>query len=195
MTTPTFCPCCSTATTAFNGNGVAALLVVREGEGNNKQQATQHSPQPLSTAYITLLLFTAQLPPKDRLLDDFHISNYTRLRDYNITLISLVNMLNDGPIISSKEALDISPSPSSSQAISRQNSSNQLSSMSRQNSSCQLNSMSRQNSSNQLNNMNACQESYILFKQCSTAGEVEGFSCGNAVASYMRCAMNGYNPC
>ena len=40
-----------------------------------------------------------------------------------------------------------------------------------------------------------CHESYRLFKQCSTAGEVEGFSCDSAVASYMRCAMNGCYPC
>eukprot|EP00970_Alexandrium_tamarense_P020874 scaffold15798_cov234-Alexandrium_tamarense.AAC.1 len=37
----------------------------------------------------------------------------------------------------------------------------------------------------------SCQDSYNLFKKCSTSGEVEGFSCGNAVASYMRCALNG----
>mmetsp|Transcript_6956 Transcript_6956/g.12388 ORF Transcript_6956/g.12388 Transcript_6956/m.12388 type:complete len:88 (-) Transcript_6956:306-569(-) len=37
----------------------------------------------------------------------------------------------------------------------------------------------------------ACQESYRLFKKCSTARETEGFSCSKAVASYMRCAMNG----
>lgn len=43
--------------------------------------------------------------------------------------------------------------------------------------------------------MSTCEESYRLFKQCSTAGEVEGFSCGTAVASYMKCALNGYNPC
>mmetsp|Transcript_19795 Transcript_19795/g.28201 ORF Transcript_19795/g.28201 Transcript_19795/m.28201 type:complete len:86 (+) Transcript_19795:88-345(+) len=37
----------------------------------------------------------------------------------------------------------------------------------------------------------ACQESYSLFKKCTMGGrEVEGFSCGKAVASYMRCALD-----
>mmetsp|Transcript_33411 Transcript_33411/g.56589 ORF Transcript_33411/g.56589 Transcript_33411/m.56589 type:complete len:84 (-) Transcript_33411:318-569(-) len=37
----------------------------------------------------------------------------------------------------------------------------------------------------------ACQESYSLFKTCTMGGrEVEGFSCGKAVASYMRCALD-----
>mmetsp|Transcript_7747 Transcript_7747/g.12439 ORF Transcript_7747/g.12439 Transcript_7747/m.12439 type:complete len:107 (-) Transcript_7747:279-599(-) len=37
----------------------------------------------------------------------------------------------------------------------------------------------------------SCQESYRLFKLCSRQGETEGFSCSDAVASYMRCALNG----
>eukprot|EP00571_Detonula_confervacea_P016261 CAMPEP_0172298100 /NCGR_PEP_ID=MMETSP1058-20130122/897_1 /TAXON_ID=83371 /ORGANISM="Detonula confervacea, Strain CCMP 353" /LENGTH=95 /DNA_ID=CAMNT_0013007339 /DNA_START=95 /DNA_END=382 /DNA_ORIENTATION=+ len=37
----------------------------------------------------------------------------------------------------------------------------------------------------------SCQESYKLFKKCSMARETEGFSCSDAVARYMRCAMNG----
>eukprot|EP00956_Cyclotella_meneghiniana_P001171 scaffold1327_cov65-Cyclotella_meneghiniana.AAC.10 len=57
-------------------------------------------------------------------------------------------------------------------------------------------SITKRDSSNELNNMStSCRESYRLFKQCSTAGEVEGFSSGNAVASYLRCAMNGCNSC
>ena len=38
----------------------------------------------------------------------------------------------------------------------------------------------------------ACQESYSLFKRCTMGGrEVEGFSCGVAVATYMHCALGG----
>eukprot|EP00571_Detonula_confervacea_P015436 CAMPEP_0172306152 /NCGR_PEP_ID=MMETSP1058-20130122/7282_1 /TAXON_ID=83371 /ORGANISM="Detonula confervacea, Strain CCMP 353" /LENGTH=99 /DNA_ID=CAMNT_0013017947 /DNA_START=56 /DNA_END=355 /DNA_ORIENTATION=+ len=37
----------------------------------------------------------------------------------------------------------------------------------------------------------SCQESYKLFKKCSMSRETEGFSCSDAVARYMRCAMNG----
>mmetsp|Transcript_7748 Transcript_7748/g.12440 ORF Transcript_7748/g.12440 Transcript_7748/m.12440 type:complete len:110 (-) Transcript_7748:236-565(-) len=37
----------------------------------------------------------------------------------------------------------------------------------------------------------SCQESYKLFKMCSRQGETEGFSCSDAVSSYMRCALNG----
>eukprot|EP00579_Thalassiosira_antarctica_P010878 CAMPEP_0201912688 /NCGR_PEP_ID=MMETSP0903-20130614/3285_1 /ASSEMBLY_ACC=CAM_ASM_000552 /TAXON_ID=420261 /ORGANISM="Thalassiosira antarctica, Strain CCMP982" /LENGTH=107 /DNA_ID=CAMNT_0048447695 /DNA_START=52 /DNA_END=375 /DNA_ORIENTATION=- len=37
----------------------------------------------------------------------------------------------------------------------------------------------------------SCQESYKLFKKCSRQGETEGFSCSDAVATYMRCALNG----
>ncbi|KAL3791450.1 hypothetical protein HJC23_011506 [Cyclotella cryptica] len=40
-----------------------------------------------------------------------------------------------------------------------------------------------------------CEESYRLFKKCCNFGYVEGFSCGTAVASYMRCAMSGCYPC
>lgn len=36
----------------------------------------------------------------------------------------------------------------------------------------------------------SCLESYSLFKKCSTARETEGFSCSDAVARYMRCALN-----
>ena len=36
----------------------------------------------------------------------------------------------------------------------------------------------------------SCRESYRLFKKCSMARETEGFSCSDAVASYMRCALN-----
>jgi hypothetical protein len=36
-----------------------------------------------------------------------------------------------------------------------------------------------------------CQESYRLFKMCSiTGGATEGYSCSDAVASYMHCALN-----
>jgi len=35
-----------------------------------------------------------------------------------------------------------------------------------------------------------CQDSYKLFKKCATASETECFSCSDAVAQYMRCALN-----
>jgi hypothetical protein len=38
--------------------------------------------------------------------------------------------------------------------------------------------------------LSSCQESYKLFKRCSTASKMECYSCSDAVASYMRCAMN-----
>ena len=38
----------------------------------------------------------------------------------------------------------------------------------------------------------ACQESYSLYKRCTMGGrEVEGFSCGVAVVTYMHCALGG----
>ncbi|KAL7537273.1 hypothetical protein ACHAWF_005714 [Thalassiosira exigua] len=37
-----------------------------------------------------------------------------------------------------------------------------------------------------------CRESYRLFQRCSASTtSTEGFSCGEAVATYMRCAMRG----
>ncbi|KAL3764351.1 hypothetical protein ACHAW5_010487 [Stephanodiscus triporus] len=34
--------------------------------------------------------------------------------------------------------------------------------------------------------LSSCQESYRLFKRCSTASKMECYSCSDAVASYMR---------
>ena len=39
--------------------------------------------------------------------------------------------------------------------------------------------------------LSSCRESYVLFKRCSMAGSTEGYSCSDAVASYMRCAFDG----
>jgi hypothetical protein len=38
--------------------------------------------------------------------------------------------------------------------------------------------------------LSSCRESYGLFKRCSMAGKTEGYSCSDAVASYMRCAFD-----
>jgi hypothetical protein len=38
--------------------------------------------------------------------------------------------------------------------------------------------------------LSSCQESYRLFKRCSMADKTVGYSCSDAVASYMRCALN-----
>ena len=38
--------------------------------------------------------------------------------------------------------------------------------------------------------LSSCQESYMLFKRCSMSDKTEGYSCSDAVASYMRCALN-----
>ncbi|KAL3826556.1 hypothetical protein ACHAXA_003620 [Cyclostephanos tholiformis] len=38
--------------------------------------------------------------------------------------------------------------------------------------------------------LSSCQESYSLFKRCSMADATEGYSCSDAVASYMRCAFD-----
>ena len=36
----------------------------------------------------------------------------------------------------------------------------------------------------------SCQDSYRMFKQCSTlSGSTEGFNCSDAVKSYMKCAL------
>lgn len=38
--------------------------------------------------------------------------------------------------------------------------------------------------------LSSCQESYMLFKRCSMSDKTEGYSCSDAVARYMRCALN-----
>ena len=38
--------------------------------------------------------------------------------------------------------------------------------------------------------LSSCRESYGLFKRCSMAGKTEGYSCSDAVATYMRCAFD-----
>mmetsp|Transcript_3240 Transcript_3240/g.8265 ORF Transcript_3240/g.8265 Transcript_3240/m.8265 type:complete len:126 (+) Transcript_3240:72-449(+) len=50
-------------------------------------------------------------------------------------------------------------------------------------------SSSRSSSSSPVST-STCRESYRLFKKCSAARETEGFSCSDAVASYMRCALS-----
>jgi hypothetical protein len=38
--------------------------------------------------------------------------------------------------------------------------------------------------------LSSCQESYRLFKRCSMSDKTVGYSCSDAVARYMRCALN-----
>mmetsp|Transcript_5569 Transcript_5569/g.10163 ORF Transcript_5569/g.10163 Transcript_5569/m.10163 type:complete len:98 (+) Transcript_5569:110-403(+) len=50
--------------------------------------------------------------------------------------------------------------------------------------------MDRRRSSAVTFDQTTCHESYKLFKKCSMSRETEGFSCSDAVKSYMHCALN-----